>query len=218
MIIMSTVSPFSFEIVFYSNVLLYDTIILASFITRKKQKPMYHSWKNKIKKRWGGEVGNRGIGGIGGQIANCDVMTYLEGIIIVSLVFTALLYNFYATLILFYLYKCLQVKWKTNLLWSLLSFLVQSFFAYLIIRLVKAVFEPISGLFNLWSWLCFYLKWEANIRKMRQRLSEDVTNFVNKSGPVDLSDFNPDKFNHIIWNIKRRLLKIGTGLGVLMAR
>lgn len=46
--------------------------------------------------------------------------------------------------------------------------------------LILSVFEPDTAL---------------QLRKMRERLSEDITNFVNENGPSALSDFDPRRFD-----------------------
>lgn len=115
---------------------------------------------------------------------------------IVALVFTPLLYGFYSTLLFGYLLHDTQQTLKQSLGWSILFFLIQPFFAYLGIRLVETGLELFKSLQPL-ILAVFEPDAAANLRKMRSRLADDVTDFVNENGPVVLDDFNPDKFDQL---------------------
>jgi glycerol-3-phosphate O-acyltransferase/dihydroxyacetone phosphate acyltransferase len=126
------------------------------------------------------------------KLAARDVLATWK--VIVALVFTPLLYGFYSTLLFGYLYT--QHTLQQSLGWSVLFFLFQPFFAYLGIRLVETGLELFKSLQPL-ILAVFEPDAALNLRNMRSRLANDVTDFVNENGPVVLDDFNPDKFDQL---------------------
>lgn len=128
------------------------------------------------------------------KIAARDVLATWK--VIVALVFTPLLYGSYSTLLFGYLCTYSQLGWKTSLGWSVFSFFLQFVFAYVGIRFVETgleLFKSIQPLILAIS----EPDAAANLRKMRERLADDVTDFVNENGPVVLDDFDPARFEHL---------------------
>ncbi|KAI8336207.1 hypothetical protein BC941DRAFT_428598 [Chlamydoabsidia padenii] len=168
------------------------TMILAHFITTKKQK--------------------QALAGSAVKLAARDVLATWK--VIVALVFTPLLYGFYSTLLFGYLWHDTQQTWKESMVWSILFFIIQPFFAYLGIRLVETGLE----LFNSLQPLILAVSEPdsaSSLRRMRSKLADDVTNFVNANGPVVLDDFNPDKFEHL--EAKKKAAENWTWTGIFDA-
>ncbi|CAO3589108.1 unnamed protein product [Absidia cylindrospora] len=128
------------------------------------------------------------------KIAARDVLATWK--VIVALVVTPLLYGSYSTLLFGYLGYFAKLGWKTSFWWSVVSFFVQFIFAYVGIRFVETGLEVFKSIQPL-VLAIFEPDAAANLRKMRERLSDDVTDFVNENGPVVLDDFDPTRFDNL---------------------
>lgn len=149
-------------------------LILARVITLKKQK--------------------EALAGSSVKIAARDVLATWK--VIVALVFTPILYGFYSSILFIYLWRFGQHGLKSSFWWSVGSFFIQPFFAYLGVRLVETGFELVKSLQPLIVALS-QPDAATNLREMREKLSDDITNFVNEHGPTVLDDFDPHKFDHM---------------------
>ncbi|KAI9308649.1 hypothetical protein BJ944DRAFT_254437 [Cunninghamella echinulata] len=149
-------------------------LILARIITLKKQK--------------------EALAGSSVKIAARDVLATWK--VIVALVFTPVLYGFYSSILFLYLWRIGQYGIKSSFWWSVGSFVIQPFFAYLGVRLTETGFELVKSLQPLIVALS-QPDAAANLREMREKLSNDITDFVNENGPTVLDDFDPNKFDHL---------------------
>lgn len=126
------------------------------------------------------------------KIAARDVLATWK--VLVVAVFGPAIYGFYSCLLFGYLYKNTTYDLKACTLISLLSYIAQPFIHYIGVRSVEtgmdiykslkplliAVIDPSAG---------------AQLRAMRDRLSDDITTFVNENGPSALHDFDPNKYS-----------------------
>ncbi|KAI8089151.1 uncharacterized protein BX664DRAFT_263761 [Halteromyces radiatus] len=148
--------------------------IVARIITLKKQK--------------------EALAGSSVKIAARDVLATWK--VIVALVFTPLLYGFYSSVLFGYLWEFNQLGWKQSLWYSMLAFIIQPFFAYMGLRLVETGLELLKSIQPL-ILAVQQPNAAASLRMMREKLSDDVTDFVNKNGPTVLDDFDQHRFDHL---------------------
>ncbi|ORZ10221.1 hypothetical protein BCR42DRAFT_422997 [Absidia repens] len=128
------------------------------------------------------------------KIAARDVLATWK--VIVALVVTPLLYGSYSTLLFGYLGYFAKLGWKASFGWSVVAFFAQFIFAYVGIRFVETGLEVFKSIQPL-VLAIFEPDAAANLRKMRERLADDVTDFVNENGPVVLDDFDPTRFDNL---------------------
>lgn len=126
------------------------------------------------------------------KIAARDVLATWK--VLVAMVFGPAIYGFYTCLLFGYLYKNTSYDLKACTLISLAGYIAQPFIHYIGVRSVEtgmdiykslkplliAVTDPSAG---------------AQLRAMRDRLSDDITAFVNENGPSALQDFDPTKYS-----------------------
>ncbi|KAI7852556.1 hypothetical protein BDC45DRAFT_443655 [Circinella umbellata] len=153
-------------------------ILLVSIISQKKQK--------------------EALAGSNVKIAARDVLATWK--VLVVAVFGPILYGFYSTILFGYLYMSQYQQGQMSLSrvfgWSAVSYIAQPFLHYAGIRLLETgvdLYKSLSPLllatFNPGS--------AAHLRIMREKLSDDITTFVNENGPSALDDFNPHRFDNL---------------------
>ncbi|KAI8065261.1 hypothetical protein BC940DRAFT_241574 [Gongronella butleri] len=129
------------------------------------------------------------------KVAARDVLASWK--VIIALIVTPVIYGIYSFIVFMSLWRVYERDAKTSLMYACLSFVIQPFFAYTGIRLVETGLDLLKSLQPLIIAVC-EPDAAAGLRLMREKLSDDVTRFVNEHGPDVLGkQFDPHRFDHL---------------------
>ncbi|OBZ85147.1 hypothetical protein A0J61_06803 [Choanephora cucurbitarum] len=142
------------------------------------------------------------------KIAGRDVLATWK--ILVALVGTPTLYGFYSTALFFYLYSNgFAHPFKLSLLvWAVLPFI--QYICGLLLENSIDIYRSLSPLFMSLS----NPDGAAELRRMRENLSDTITKFVDENGSAALSDFDRHKFDNLEPHQKVESRSILSGLEV----
>ncbi|KAI8138022.1 hypothetical protein BJV82DRAFT_524338 [Fennellomyces sp. T-0311] len=151
-------------------------LLLVSTISQKKQK--------------------EALAGSNVKIAARDVLATWK--VLVVAIFAPVVYWFYSFLLFCYLYSTQYPQMSLNrvLGWSVASWIIQPVLHYVGIRLMETGVDLYKSLDPLLL-ATFNPNAASHLRSMRERLSDDITAFVNENGPTALEDFDPHKFDKL---------------------
>ncbi|KAI9268324.1 hypothetical protein BDA99DRAFT_505514 [Phascolomyces articulosus] len=151
-------------------------VLLVSIISRKKQK--------------------EALAGSNVKIAARDVLATWK--VLVVAVFAPILYGFYSTILFITLYFSKHHEMGLGRIfgWSVASYVAQPFLHYAGVRLLETGVDLYKSL-NPLLLATFNPGSAAHVRTMREKLSDDITSFVNENGPSALEDFDPHRFDNL---------------------
>ncbi|KAI9484616.1 hypothetical protein BDB00DRAFT_774547 [Zychaea mexicana] len=152
-------------------------VLLVSTISQKKQR--------------------EALAGSNVKIAARDVLATWK--VLVVAIFAPVVYGLYSTILFGYLYMTQypqHMDLSRILGWSIASYLIQPFLHYAAIRLLETGVDLYKSL-NPLLLSTLNPSAAAHLRSMRERLSDDITSFVNENGPSALEDFDPHKFEKL---------------------
>ncbi|CDS03794.1 hypothetical protein LRAMOSA06749 [Lichtheimia ramosa] len=129
------------------------------------------------------------------KIAARDVLATWK--VLVVLVFAPIVYGFYSWLLFVYMF---YYRYPENSLLQITSWSALSWFAQPLLHLVGVkLMETGMDLYNSLQPLVLAVcnpDAAAQLRTMRERLSDDITTFVNENGPSALEDFDVHKYDN----------------------
>ncbi|KAI9312036.1 hypothetical protein BX666DRAFT_1992042 [Dichotomocladium elegans] len=135
----------------------------------------------------------KALAGSSVKIAARDVLATWK--VLVVAIFAPIVYGVYSFLLFIYLCNTYypQHSFSQILLWSIMSWMLQPFLQYIGLRLLETSVDLYKSLKPLVLALSDPDAAEQ-IRSMREKLSETVTDFVNENGPTALEDFDASRY------------------------